>query len=86
MPGRGNRGKFVVPNDALQTSMQDVGDANYFTIAPAGGVDYRLQDRRAIRMEYEYQFWLNSPGYSSQPDHPLRPNGFHAGISYRIFH
>lgn len=63
-----------------------IGSASYFTVALAGGLNYRVRDRWAIRAEYEYQFWLNSPGYSNQPDHPLRPNGFHAGISYRIFH
>ena len=63
----------------------DIGNASYFTIAPAAGADYRIRDRWAFRAEYEYQFWLNSPGYSSQPDHPLRPNGFHVGVSYRLF-
>lgn len=62
-----------------------IGNANYFTIAPAGGVAYYLQHRWSVRAEYEYQFWLNSPGYSNQPDHPLRPNGFHLGVSYRVF-
>lgn len=63
-----------------------IGDANYFAVAPAGGVSYRLNRRFAIRADYEYQFWVNSPGYANEPDHPLHPNGFNVGVAYRLFH
>lgn len=62
-----------------------IGTGSYFTIAPAGGFDYLLRPRFSLRAEYEYQFWLNSPGYANEPDHPLRPNGLQLGISYRFF-
>ncbi len=62
-----------------------IGDASYFAIAPGGGINYRLNHRWTLRAEYEYQIWPNSPGYSSEPDHKLTPNGFHLGIAYRLF-
>jgi opacity protein-like surface antigen len=61
-----------------------IGNANYFAVAPAGGASYRLNRRFALRAEYEYQFWVNSPGYADQPDHPLHPNGFNVGVAYRL--
>jgi opacity protein-like surface antigen len=63
----------------------EIGDANYFALAPAGGISYRLRGQWSLRAEYEYQFWLNSPGYSNQPSHQLRPNGFNLGVAYRLF-
>lgn len=53
-------------------------------------MDYRLGRRFYARGEYEYQLW---PGFIGPPDAPstvnrpngLTPNGFSAGISYRIF-
>jgi opacity protein-like surface antigen len=63
----------------------NIGSANYFDIAPGGGVNYRLSTHLLLRAEYEYQFWLNSPGYSNQPDHQLRPNGMNVGVAYRLF-
>lgn len=63
-----------------------IGDASYFAVAPGAGVNFRLSHRWLIRGEYEYQYWLNSPGYRNEPDHPLTPNGFHLGIAYRPFH
>jgi opacity protein-like surface antigen len=62
-----------------------IGNANYFDIAPGGGVNYRLSRHWLLRAEYEYQLWINSPGYSNQPDHLLRPNGMNAGVAYRLF-
>ena len=61
-----------------------IGNANYFAVAPAGGASYRLSERFALRAEYEYQFWLNSPGYANQPNHQLTPNGIQVGIAYCI--
>ena len=63
----------------------NIGDATYFAVAPAAGIDYRFSPNFALRAGYEYQYWVNSPGYSNLPDHPLHPNGLEVGIAYRIF-
>jgi opacity protein-like surface antigen len=63
----------------------DIGDASYFALAPAAGAGYKLGRRWMIRGEYEYQLWLNSPGFANQPRHELTPNGFHVGVAYRVF-
>ena len=62
-----------------------VGNASYLALAPGAGTEYRAGGRWILRIEYEYQDWLDSPGYANEPDHPLTPNGFHVGIAYRIF-
>jgi opacity protein-like surface antigen len=62
-----------------------IGDANYFALAPGAGTGYRLSSRWMLRAEYEYQMWPNSPGYPNEPKHPLSPNGFHVGVAYRVF-
>lgn len=62
-----------------------IGDAHYFAVAPGGGANYRLNSRWQVRAEYEYQFWMNSPGYSNEPEHQLRPNGVHVGIAFQPF-
>jgi opacity protein-like surface antigen len=62
-----------------------VGDANYLALAPGGGTEYRVSHYWALRVEYEYQIWPDSPGYANEPDHPLTPNGFHVGIAYSVF-
>lgn len=62
-----------------------IGTESYFTIAPGGGLDYILRRRFSLRGEYEYQFWVNSPGYANEPGHSLHPNGLQLGISYRFF-
>lgn len=69
---------------------QNVAHGGYFAVALGGGVDYRLSHRFYVRGDYEYQIW---PGFVGPPDPPstanrpngLSPNGFSAGISYRIF-
>ena len=61
-----------------------IGDASYFAVAPGGGVSYKLSDRFAIRAEYEYQFWPDSPGYTNEPHHELTPNGINVGFSYCV--
>lgn len=63
----------------------DIGDAGYFAVAPAAGASWRLSANLSVRGAYEYQYWLNSPGYSNQPSHALHPNGVEVGIAYRIF-
>jgi len=62
-----------------------IGSASYLAVAPGAGMEYRLSRRLMLHLDYEYQFWLNSPGYASEPDHPLHPNGFQIGVAYRIF-
>jgi opacity protein-like surface antigen len=62
-----------------------IGSGGYFAYAPGGGLDYRITHRIALRAEYEYQLWPGAPGIADEPSHGLHPNGFSAGISYRIF-
>ena len=62
-----------------------IGDASYFALAPGVGSEYRLSRRWMLRAEYEYQMWLNSPGFANEPNHELTPNGFHVGVAYRVF-
>jgi opacity protein-like surface antigen len=61
-----------------------IGDATYLALAPSAGTNFHITHRWAIRVDYEYQWWLNSPGYPNQPQHPLTPNGVHVGITYRL--
>lgn len=62
-----------------------IGNANYLSLAPGAGTEYSIGRRWSLRGEYEYQMWLNSPGYVNEPNHELTPNGFHIGLAYRIF-
>jgi opacity protein-like surface antigen len=62
-----------------------IGDASYFALAPGAGIDYRLRRRWMLRFEYEYQLWLDSPGFANEPTHKLTPNGFNLGVAYRVF-
>jgi len=61
-----------------------IGDASYLALAPGAGSEYRLSHRWLLRAEYEYQMWLNSPGYANQPHHQLDPNGIHIGVAFKI--
>ena len=62
-----------------------IGDGGYFALAPGAGTEYRVSRLWMVRLEYEYQMWLNSPGYANVPNHELTPNGFHLGVAYRVF-
>lgn len=62
-----------------------IGSARYFAFAPTGGLDYRLSNRWMLRAQYQYQFWLDSPGYANAPSHELTPNGIRLGVAYRFF-
>lgn len=77
-------GKFLVGTGHIHYPFQ-IGDANYFALAPGAGVDYRVRRRWIVRFDYEYQIWHNSPGFSNEPRHQLTPNGFHIGVGYRLF-
>jgi len=62
-----------------------IGTGTCFAISPGGGLEYRLGRKWAARATYEYQFLPNSPNFTDEPKFGIRPNGFQAGISYRIF-
>jgi hypothetical protein len=50
---------------------------------PGATVGYRFSPRFLIRGDYEYQMW---PGFVfGNRAHGLTPNGFSAGVSYRLF-
>jgi hypothetical protein len=50
---------------------------------PGGTVGYRISRRFLIRGDYEYQRWPGFAGLTGA--HGLTPNGFSAGVSYRLF-
>lgn len=77
-------GKFLVGKGKIHYPFS-IGDASYLALAPGAGSDYRLSRRWMLRVEYEYQIWLDSPGYRDEPKHELTPNGFHVGVAYRVF-
>jgi opacity protein-like surface antigen len=62
-----------------------MGSGTMFAMAPASGLEYRLSHKWAVRASYEYQFLHNSPNFSNEPAFGIKPNGFHAGVSYRLF-
>ena len=62
-----------------------IGDASYFALAPGAGANYRMSRKWLLRIDYEYQIWLNSPGYANEPNRGLTPNGFGVGVAYRVF-
>jgi opacity protein-like surface antigen len=62
-----------------------IGSGNYLVLAPGAGANYRLSRRWALRGEYEYQLWPNSPNIASQPAHEITPSGFHIGIAFKLF-
>lgn len=76
-------GKFLLGEGKIHYPFK-IGDASYFALAPGAGTGYRLNRHWMLRAEYEYQMWLDSPGYANEPKHQLTPNGFHAGIAYRV--
>jgi len=77
-------GKFLIGVGKLNFPYQ-IGYGTYFAMAPGGGLDYRLSRRITLRAEYEYQIWPNAPGIAGIPN-DLKPNGFSAGVAYRIPH
>jgi len=62
-----------------------IGTGRYFAVAPGAGVDYRLSGRIALRAEYEYQIWPFAPGIAGEPSNGMKPNGFSAGIAFKMF-
>lgn len=61
------------PNPAVPYYTHDT----FQTIAPAGGIDYRVWGHLWARGEYEYQFWHHTFG-----SHDLNPNGASFGFLY----
>jgi hypothetical protein len=53
------------------------------SFAPGGTVGYRLTRRLMVRGDYEYQIWPDFVGANGP--NGLTPNGFSAGLSYRLF-
>jgi opacity protein-like surface antigen len=77
-------GKFLVGNGSIHYPYS-IGTGSYFALAPGGGVNFRLSRRLTVRAEYEYQIWLNSPGFTNEPNHQLHPNGINVGVAYRVW-
>ena len=77
--------RFSIGSDSVHFPFE-LGDESFFTLAPAGGVEYRLDRRWAVRAEYQQRFLLNSPNFSGEPQFGMHPGGFQLGISYRIKH
>ena len=77
-------GKFLVGAGKIHYPFE-IGNASYFALAPGIGSNYRLSRHWMLRAEYEYQMWLNSPGYANEPKHELTPNGVHVGVACRVF-
>lgn len=63
----------------------EMGTGNSLALAPAGGVEYRVNHKWSVNGTYEYQFLPNSPNFTGEPKFGIRPNGVTAGISYRLF-
>jgi len=77
--------KFLV-GGGLVNYTQNLGYGSYFALVPGGSLDYRLSRKLKARFDYEYEFMPSAPGtVIVDPSHGLTPNGFGAGISYRIF-
>jgi Outer membrane protein beta-barrel domain len=76
-------GKFLVGDGTIHYPYS-IGTDSYFTLAPAGGVNLRILERLHVHAEYEYQIWHNAPGFTNEPNHPLRPNGINIGVTYRV--
>lgn len=62
-----------------------IGIGRYFALAPGGGASFRISHRLALRGEYEYQYWMNSPNIPNEPAHTITPYGFHVGVAYKVF-
>jgi hypothetical protein len=72
-------GKFLVGGSRMVFPFTD-GYGTFFTMAPGGGIDFRLGDRLTVRApDFEYQVWNDFGAYGS-----LHPYGVSVGITYRI--
>ncbi len=76
--------KFLMGAGEINFPFQ-LAHGSYFALVPGGGVDYELHPRWRVRADYEYQFWLDSPGIPGIQSSAVKPNGVSVGMSYRIF-
>jgi opacity protein-like surface antigen len=76
--------QFLVGEGRIQYPF-GIGSGNYLALAPAAGANYRITSRWSLRGEYEAQFWPGSPNFVNEPAHRIAPQGFHAGVAYRLF-
>ncbi|MGA8110042.1 MAG: outer membrane beta-barrel protein [Acidobacteriaceae bacterium] len=76
-------GEFLVGAGDIHFPYQ-IGHGGFFAMAPAGGVDVRLDYRLTVRASYEYQFWPSAPGVPGEPSNGMHPNGVTVGASWRI--
>jgi hypothetical protein len=59
------------------------GWTGWSAYVPGATFGYRVSPKFIVRVDYEYQRW---PGYvGTKGVHGLTPNGFSAGLSYRLF-
>jgi len=82
-------GKFLL-GGGWMTYPDKLGSGSYFAYAPGATLDYHLTHRWTVRGDYEYQLWPSAPGTAftapfGKKSSGLNPNGFSAGVSYRIF-
>jgi opacity protein-like surface antigen len=63
----------------------NIGNEQYFALAPGAGANYRISPRWSLRGEFEYQLWPGSPNFVNEPEHEITPYGFHVGVAYRLF-
>jgi hypothetical protein len=77
-------GKFLVGDGTIHYPYS-VGTDSYLTLAPGGGVKLRFSPWLNVHAEYEYQFWLNSPGFTNEPKHSLHPNGINIGVTFKVW-
>jgi opacity protein-like surface antigen len=62
-----------------------IGSQSFFTMAPGGGLEYRVNRKWRLRAAFEYQILSNSPNFVGEPQYGIKPMGGMAGISYRLF-
>jgi len=80
--------KFLVGGGLITYSpAPEVGYGSYFVYVPGGNLSYRLARKWKARVDYEYQLMPSAPGNLFIPGLPngLKPNGFSAGVAYRVF-
>jgi len=80
--------KFLVGGGLITYSpAPEVGYGSYFVYVPGGNLSYRIARKWKARVDYEYQLMPSAPGNLFIPGLPsgLKPNGFSAGVAYRIF-
>ncbi|MFT4113599.1 outer membrane beta-barrel protein [Silvibacterium sp.] len=75
--------KFLLGGDWINYPLH-IGTGSYFTYAPGGFVDYRVNRHWAVRGDYEYHILPSAPGFPGQASNGLSPNGFSIGVSYRL--